>query len=389
MAFRGTLFDVSTKDPAVIDALELIPLYADEVLLTTARDTHRAIASRIFGLVNRGTGNAARVPEVVHDGLSSTVYTSIGVSLRVGHRALRAGRGRGPLMSSRALRNWTSGVNGLLGDRLTAEQFPMAFGMTIRLHGEDVPLQPAHLAAAFPEASHRVVVLLHGLGENDQHWEARRDIVGATYVEQLERLGWTPVVLRYNSGLSIRENGVALASLLQSLVEAWPTDVRRLAFVGHSMGGLIAHAACGVATDGRRPWLPRLTDVIALGTPHTGADLAKVVQVGSKLFAKVPETRGLAHFLDTRSIGIDDLSDGLPLLTPVPGVRYRLVAATLGSSLRHPLGDILVRAPSAYARKRRREMFPGADVLHLPRTGHFGLLNHHDVHLALKEWLSG
>ena len=379
---------MTPSDPAVIEALELLPLYADEVLLTTARDTHRAIAQRVFGLVNLATSNSARGPQVVHDGIADTVYTSIGVGLRAGHKALKAGRGRGPRMTSPGGRNLTSGVNGLLGDRLTTDQFPMAFGMTVRLRGEDVPIDPAHLSVAFPQAGTRVVVLLHGLGENDQHWNARRDVVGTTYPELLELLGWTPVVLRYNSGLSIRENGVALASLLQALVDAWPTDIRRLAFVGHSMGGLVAHAACAVATDAPRPWLPRLSDLITLGTPHLGADLAKVVQVGSRLMAKVPETRGLAHFLDTRSVGIDDLSDGLPELLPVQGVRYRLVAATLGESLRHPLGDILVRTSSAYARKRRRELLPGADVLHLPRTDHFGLLNHLDVHLALKEWLS-
>jgi hypothetical protein len=65
-----------------------------------------------------------------------------------------------------------------------------------------------------------------------------------------------------------------------------------------------------------------------------------------------------------------------------------LVAATLGDSQHHPRGDLLVRVPSAYGRRRRGQLFPQADVLHLPRTDHFGLLNHPDVHLALKEWLS-
>lgn len=378
----------AATDPALVEALELVPLYADEVLLTTARDTHRAVAGRIFGLVNRGTGNSARLPEVVHDGISGVVYGSIGVSLKAGHLALKAGRGRGPRMSSPAGRNWTSGVNGLLGDRLTADQFPLAFGMSVRVRGEDVVVDRNRLTAAYSDAGPRIVVLLHGLGENDQHWQARRDVVGTTYVERLELMGWTPVVVRYNTGLSVRENGVALASLLQSVVDAWPTEVRRLALIGHSMGGLVGHAACGVATGAERPWLESLTDVVTLGTPHTGSDLAKVVQVGSRLLARLPETRGFAHFLDTRSVGIDDLSDGLPHLAPVPGVRYRLVAATLGGSELHPLGDILVRVPSAYARKRRRSMLPDADVLHLPHASHFDLLNHRDVHTALAHWLA-
>ena len=32
-------------------------------------------------------------------------------------------------------------------------------------------------------------------------------------------------------------------------------------------------------------------------------------------------------------------------------------------------------------------MFPGADVLHVPRAHHFDLLNHDAVHEALRTWL--
>ena len=67
-------------------------------------------------------------------------------------------------------------------------------------------------------------------------------------------------------------------------------------------------------------------------------------------------------------------------------------SATLSRSPRHPvgwaLGDLLVRQPSAYGASRRHPgLFPGADRLHLPRAGHCDLLNHPDVHRALREWL--
>ena len=78
---------------------------------------------------------------------------------------------------------------------------------------------------------------------------------------------------------------------------------------------------------------------------------------------------------------------------PLPHARYRLVAATLTAQERHPVGhvvgDLLVRPPSAYGRDRYgQELFPDATVLHLGRTDHFGLLNHPDVHEALREWLA-
>ncbi len=53
------------------------------------------------------------------------------------------------------------------------------------------------------------------------------------------------------------------------------------------------------------------------------------------------------------------------------------------------IGDWLVRVPSAYGRDRYgQQLFPGATVLHLGRTDHFGLLNHPEVHRALREWLA-
>jgi len=75
----------------------------------------------------------------------------------------------------------------------------------------------------------------------------------------------------------------------------------------------------------------------------------------------------------------------------LPNARYHLVGATLAGSRRHPvsqvLGDLLVRYPSATGRPRRgRDMFPGADTLHI-RGGHFDLLNHPEVYDALRTWL--
>jgi hypothetical protein len=92
-----------------------------------------------------------------------------------------------------------------------------------------------------------------------------------------------------------------------------------------------------------------------------------------------------------------DLVRGLgPEVPPLPHARYHLVSATLSGSARHPvgwaLGDLLVRQPSAYGVPGRRArsrpaLFPQADLLHVPRAGHFDLLNHPQVHDALRDWL--
>jgi len=398
-----------TLEPSVLTAAALASEYADRLVLGSVREVHRAVARRVWSVVNPSTAGAARTTQVAHDTIATAVYGSIGLGLGAGTLALRAAARRaerlgvGPRLTGPAGEVVHSAVNGLIGDRLAEDASPMAIEMRIRLAGRDVLVARQRLAAAYPDATERVAVLIHGLGENDSHWGFRRDQVGGTYAETLTALGWTPVVLRVNTGTSVRENGAALSGLLSDLVDEWPVDVRRIALVGHSMGGLIARAACVVrpvgpvsandpygVIDRPRPWISLVSDVVTLGTPHLGADLAAGVAAGSRLLGVLPETAAFSRILDTRSAGIVDLTRGLGAeVAPLPGVRYRLVAATLGRSQRHPLGDLLVRVPSATGRSgRRRALFPDAEVLHLPSTGHFGLLNHPDVHTALKRWLA-
>jgi hypothetical protein len=386
------------REPGLVDALALAAAYAEELLVATSRDTHRAVAGRVFGLLSRGTGRPGRATRVVHDAVTAGVYGGLGLTVRAaaGGLSRMGASGIGPRLEDtargRALR---SAVNGLVGDRLRDEHPHLALTMSVRVAGQVVPPQPGPLAAAYPDASDRVVVFVHGLGEHEGHWEAFADRVGATYGSRLADAGWSPVYLRANTGLPVAENGVALASLVQELVEHWPTRVRRLAMVGHSLGGLVVRAACAVAGTagvGAEPWVERLTDVVTLGTPHLGADLALGAGRGARALAALPEAAAFGRVLDHRSPGIRDLERGLPELPALEHVRYRLVSAALGPE-RGPvgalLGDLLVRRGSATGTPRRTPLlFPDADVLHLPHAGHFHLLNHPDVHAALERWLA-
>ncbi len=167
-----------------------------------------------------------------------------------------------------------------------------------------------------------------------------------------DETSWTPVYLRANTGLPIAENGVALASLLDSLVASWPTGVRRIALVGHSMGGLIMRSACAVVTDAESSWTNLVTDVVTLGTPHLGAPIERGLSLGVKALGRLPEAAPFGRILEYRSVGILDLRAGLAAdVQNLPHARYHLVAATLAASHRHPvsetLGDLLVRYPSA------------------------------------------
>jgi pimeloyl-ACP methyl ester carboxylesterase len=377
----------------VFGALALATDTADELVLGTVRDVHSAISRRVRDLAGLTPAEAGVVPGRV----ARLVYASIDAGLQTTTRALRAADERGigaRLEATPKGRFAVAAVNGLIGDRLVADDNDLAIEMAVRQHGRDVPLDAEHLAEAFPDASADVVVFLHGLSESESSWYRDSAEHGGSYGQRLEAdLGWSPVYLRANTGLPVAENGVALAGLLDDLVAGWPTEVRRIALVGHSMGGLILRAACAVVTDAAPRWNLLVTDVVTLGTPHLGAPIERGLHHGARALGLLPESAPFGRILEYRSVGILNLRAGLAHdVQNLPHARYRLVGATLAGSHRHPvsrvLGDLLVRYPSATGRSARgREMFPGADTLHI-RGGHFDLLNHPDVYEALRGWLA-
>ena len=315
--------------------------------------------------------------ERVHRGIARGVYGGLGLGLRGASRALDglAARHAGPSLDADPRgRNLSSAVNGLIGDRLLRERPQLAIPMAVRHDGRDVVLDRAGLAEAFPAPP-------------DGSWSsctasARTSPTGSAIATGTARrtpsswppTGWTPVLLRANTGLPLRENGVALAALLHDLVDGWPVPVERIALVGHSLGGLVMRAAAAVTTEADRPWTSLVTDVVTLGTPHLGAPLAAQVATGSRLLGRLPESAAFGRILDWRSTGVLDLVEGLAEDVPaLPHARYRLVAGTVTASPRHPLGawagDGLVRTPSAYGRARGVDLFPGAELLHVPGRG--------------------
>jgi pimeloyl-ACP methyl ester carboxylesterase len=386
-------------EPGVLDAAALGLAYADLLLLRTVRDTHRAWARRWFSLVPGRRHPLVGLPERMHAAVSAGVYAGIGATLALTRTGLgHAGRrGLGARLDDSSRGRWVRAVaNGLTGDRLPAEHPALAIGMAVRAAGRDLPLEPTAVATRFPAATGRLVVMVHGLTEDEGVWLRRREhrpeSRAQTYAQRLTGLGWSPVLVRYNTGLPVAENALGLAALLQRLTEAWPVPVERLALVGHSMGGLVAVAA---ATDREEPpaetsWRSRLTDVVTLGTPHLGARVARLATRGSRVLALAPEAAAFGRVLDQRSRGIADLERGLPHAEPVEGVRYHLVSASVGrpgNPAGWLVGDLLVDRASAQGRRRGRALYPDANVLHVPGTGHLGIANHSVVADALAGWL--
>jgi pimeloyl-ACP methyl ester carboxylesterase len=373
---------------------------ADELVVGAVRDVHTSLAGRVHGVLDAAAGGPT-AEHRLHDTIAGAVYTGIGWGLRGAARALRAAdrlEAVPRVEDSAAGRSVLAAVNGLVGDRLREERPELCFEAAVRHGGRDVEPTRSGIAAAFPGAGDAVVVFVHGLCESEERWGRRSrplrpdGSTAGSYAALLAELGWTPVDLRLNTGIPLAENGVATAALLTRLVEGWPVPVRRLALVGHSMGGLVLRAACAVA--GQEHWTDLVTDVVTLGTPHLGAPLERVVAASTPWLGRLPEIAPVGRILEYRSAGILDLRQGLAAdVQNLPHARYHLVAGSLTRSPRHPLartiGDLLVTPRSALGLPSDGPpMFPDADMLHIPGAGHFDLLNHENVHAALRQWLA-
>src|SRR5919197_531313 len=165
-------------------------------------------------------------------------------------------------------------LNGLIGDRLERSRSDLHQPTSLRMHGEPAALDAQSLTAAFPNATARLVVFLHGLMGTEFYWDWGARGAHDNYGERLSSdLGYTPLYLRYNSGLHISENGRSVAALLEDLVEGWPVELQEIALIGHSMGGLVARSACCQGSESGRRWTGLVRHVVSLGTPHLGAPL--------------------------------------------------------------------------------------------------------------------
>ena len=158
----------------------------------------------------------------------------------------------------RKLENALGILNGTIGDYLARTGNGLATPMTFVHDGAPMAVRRDVLARAYPDATSRVVVLLHGIMCTETVWTLPE---GGDYGAFLARdFGLTPLYIRYNSGLAIADNGVAFADLLESLINEWPVPVEEILLLGFSMGGLVARSRA--ARSPRypicsRPTLPR------------------------------------------------------------------------------------------------------------------------------------
>ena len=354
-------------------------------------------------------------------GITGFVYRSVrGITRVVGRGADLVLAGLQPFIdATRGNRKETpqreaifAALNGVMGDRLFADANPFAIPMTLRHRGESLDLKSV---LSIPDASTKVLLLIHGLCMTDHQWRTRREGQVVDHGTSLaSALGFTPVHLRYNSGLHVSENGRELATLLEQLTEQWPAPIDDLTVIAHSMGGLVIRSAIHEAMNAGVKWPTRVKSIVFLGTPHHGAPLERVGSWVDGVLAATPYTKPFTKLGQLRSAGITDLRYGYVLdedwenrdrfsrtpderaIMPLPeGATCFTVAATTASRRSvladRLIGDGLVPVASALGRHddpRRCLDFPEESQLIVHQTNHLELLSNPEITMQLTRWLS-
>lgn len=349
---------------------ELVALTVDRVG-TAVEGMHKAIARPWFRLAGPAEPQLRRTYETV----TSAVYGSIRTIARGAGRLSDAARVDSTAVPTHRSDSVQAFANAVWGDELARRGSSMAIGMAVRdRSGAAVPLDPASLTATFSDASGRLVVLVHGLGQTERCFFSSEGAAGLA--DALASSGFTPVAVRYNSGDAIADNGDALARLLDEVVEHWPVLVTEIVLVGYSMGGLVAQAAVASGRTGAARWIDTARHVVTIAAPHLGSPIEKAVEVAARSLMVAPQTKPLSEFLAHRSVGIRDLRSGMVLAAASDGIDHHLIGAVITKDASHPVGsvvgDLIVRPASATAphlAARNRHLIGGRrhfDILHEP-----------------------
>lgn len=301
-------------------------------------------------------------------------------------------------------------LNGVVGDHLAETGNPLALKMDLRRDGRALTLERHALSEAFPDATGKAVVLVHGLCMSDLQWTRRNHDHGAALARDL---GYTPIYLSYNSGLHVSTNGRTFADALERLVAAWPVDIEALVIVGHSMGGLVARSACLTGEAVGHAWRKKLDKLVFLGTPHHGAPLEQIGNWVDVIVGRTPYAAAFARLGKIRSAGVTDLRYGnlmdedwqgrdrfarepdprRPAPLPKDVACYAIAATTAaspGAMKDLLLGDGLVPVKSALGRHKDSAWtlkFPPEKQWIACETGHLDLLSRRDVYERMAEWL--
>lgn len=301
-------------------------------------------------------------------------------------------------------------LNGAVGDYLHRTRNGLATPMSLVHEGQPLRVIRRALLETYPRATGRIAIFVHGLMSTEGVWQMSN---GETYGSLLaHEFGFTPLFVRYNTGLHISYNGEAFDVLLDRIMDEYPVPIEEILLIGHSMGGLVLRSAMHVANEKGRPWSRLVGRAFYLGTPHLGAPLERLGHVVSWTLNEVgnPYTSLIAEIINLRSDGVKDLGfanlrredwEGttadaflqnsrhpVPLL---PHVRHHLIAGALSTDpyLGMLFGDAVVPVTSATGQaetRHRSAVFPQEHVKIIGGMDHLRIAADPEVYAQIRAW---
>lgn len=269
---------------------------------------------------------------------------------------------------------------GLMARFFTSSGGDEAYGS---LHGESVRVVADDGTSLYAEVDEPedprfadvTVVFSHGYSLNLDTWHyQRRDLRGRARLVFWDQRSHGRSQRGPQGSATIDQLGRDLAAVI---AECAPTG--RIVLVGHSMGGLVATRAVQVAGPDSA-WVPLVTDVVTLGSPHEGAPLERVSNSAlNGLIATSDVAAPIARLGHARSRGVKDLGPGLAEPLPSTIAHTAVVAAvgaTTNTTVSTVLGDGIVPVSSAVGPAPQAAH---VTVVEFTRSHHLSLLNHPGV----------
>ncbi len=306
-------------------------------------------------------------------------------------------------------------LNGVIGDHLHSTSNGLSREMQFYKNNTPIELTSENIRVHYPEVSPKICILVHGLINDETIWNFPNQ--PNTNYGSIIQTEWdyTPLYLRYNTGIHISQNGKLLSHLIHKLLKVYPVEVKDIVIIGHSMGGLATRSACYYAAFQGADWTPKVSKIFFLGTPHLGAPLEKFGNAMTFLLKKIPNsyTNLTGDIINLRSAGIKDLRYGyltdedwqnhhpdqllqnnktvVPLLEHIS---YYLITGTLTDGtddlINQWFGDALVRKDSAKGQSKNKHHLFFNLKNHKEITGlvHHKLVNSKEVYEQIRCWMN-
>ncbi|KPA18332.1 permease [Candidatus Magnetomorum sp. HK-1] len=305
-------------------------------------------------------------------------------------------------------------LNGIVGDYLEQQENELKIEMGFYHNNKPVKLESNTLKEIYPDITPKICILVHGLCANEYEWE----LCGSGEIDYGKRLkkdlGYTPLYLRYNSGLHVSENGKNLSNIINNLVNNYPVRIDEIIFICHSMGGLVTRSACNYGIEYEHAWTKKVKRFFYLASPHLGSPFERFGNVLTYILKAIsnPITQLIGDIINLRSSAIKDLRYGyvidkdwqghdpnallednrnnIPLLK---NASHYNIASSLTEDPEHPLnkyvGDPLVTLSSAFGKSKIMEKsipFSKNNNIVFTKKGHLEVANNDDVYKQILLW---